>query len=176
MMALAQKRSWWSWKWPHVLLLVAMVLIIVDRTRPVQQHMAVVKESEEFRSRYSSRGTHYFEYWSVVDLSSGETFQTKRAVGNFPIGSELEVRTTKLFGNVIGYRSTSPGGGGWYELEWDNEDFRPFPYVIGLAALALLLPWRSQETRWLITGVLGVCITAWLFCIGSTNVFRLFSW
>jgi len=159
-----------------VMLLGTMVVLIVDRSLPLSKEIVRIDRSDEFTTRLSSRGMRTIDRWSVVHLTNGQEFQTRRAVDNFRVGVEMEVLSTTMLGAVIAYRSTMPGSNIWYGPESDDEALRPFPYVIALAALALLFSWRNVETRWLITGILGVCLFLWCLGLGSTNLLRLFSW
>jgi len=168
--------SWWRIKWPMILLFGTMVIIIVDRSLPLTKEIVRIDRSDEFTTRLSSRGMRTVDRWSVVHLTNGQEFQTQRAVDNFRVATEMEVLSTAILGSIVAYRSTVPGRNSWYGPESDDEDLRPFPYVIALAALALLYSWRNIETRWLITGILGICLFVWCLGLGSTNMFRLFSW
>jgi hypothetical protein len=166
---------WIRLKWPYIVLVFAMGIVIVDRHLPLRSSTEQVIRSEQFTSRYSDKRRHYNEYWSVVRFSSGAEFQTKRSVDNFPIGDTTDLRRTKALGYVVAYHSHRDRTGAWYFLEADAEEFKPFPYVVGLTSLLLLLPWRKDENRWVITGILGVTLVAWFFTQLATNLFRLFS-
>lgn len=158
------------------LLFGCMLVVILDRRSPLLTEIIPVERAEEFSTRLSSRGMRTIDRWSVVHLADGRVFQTQRAVGSFPIGAPIEIRSTTLLNTIIAYRPGVSGGGEWRRLESDDEVLRPFPYVIAMAAFALLLPLRNTETRWLIIGILGICLFLWCLGLASTNVLRLLSW
>lgn len=167
---------WWRQHWPIVLLLIGMLVIILDRRMPVHTEIVLVERADEFSTRLSSRGMRTIDRWSVVHLDDGRVFQTQRAVGSFPVGALLEIRSTALLNTITAYRPPAPGRSDWRGLESDSEALRPFPYVIAMAALALLFPLRNAQTRWLVVGILGVCMFLWCVGLGSMNLLRLFSW
>lgn len=168
--------SWFRQHWLIVLLLVGMLVIIVDRRLPERTEVIQVERADEFSTRLSSRGMRTIDRWSVVHLRDGRVFQTQRAVGSFPVGAVLEIRSTALLNTIIAFRPFKTGRSDWRGLESDGEALRPFPYVIAMAALALLFPLRNAQTRWLVVGILGICMFLWCLGLGSMNLLRLFSW
>lgn len=166
--------------WVYVILLITSAYVLTDAMLPTQVLSAHVQEANEMTVNVSSRSPrHYrtpptYTHWSLVKLDNGIAFQTENGASAFPIGETMELEVTRLSRNVVRYKPPNNGRYGWNEVESANKEFLAFPALVAGLALLLLAPWWSLENRWLLHGLMGLVLVAWLLTLIGTGVMKSF--
>lgn len=108
--------------------------------------------------------------FSVVRLHDGTKLQIDRPPERFDPEDSLELRTTGLLHQLIAYRNYPPDVSGWYTMDTERIDFKAFPYIAFALCLLLLYPGWPEEWRWMMTGILLVCLVGWFLVSIANNV------
>lgn len=160
------------------MLLIASGYVLIDALLPLRTIAARIVEANEMSvnlsRKHDARPT--YTHWTAVELDNGIAFQTENGASAFPIGERMEVEVSRLRSCVVRYKPPNNGRFGWNEVESANEEFLAFPALIAGLALLLLMPWWSLENRWLMHGLMGLVLVAWLLTLIGTGVITAFSW
>lgn len=149
----------------NLLLIVTGLFSIAESWLPARDVISRVRMVKEhgFRER---GGTE--RYWSAVIMEDGSYIWTQRTADRFTPMDSFELRVTPIMGSVLRYREQGSSHR-WMEVEREDEAYRPFPYVVVLLGLLLMLPFWSADNRLFLQGLLLVVSGTWAMTLFATG-------
>ncbi len=155
----------------NLLLIAAGLFAIAEARLPARNVTSPVRVVKEhgFRER---GGTELS--WSAVIMEDGSYIWTQRTTERFALLDSFDPHVTPILGSVLNYRKHGTLYS-WMEVEREDDKYRPFPYVVVLVGLLLMLPFWSADSRLFLQGVLLVMSATWALTLVATGgyVFKL---
>lgn len=159
----------------NLLLVATGLFTIAESLLPSREVISRVRTVKEHGFGESHRGNPSItRFWSAVIMEDGSYIWTQRNADRFTPLDSLDLRLAPITGTVLSYRQHGPSHP-WMELEREGEAYRPFPYVVVLVGLLLMLPFWSADSRLFLQGVLFVVSGTWALTLFATGgyVFKL---
>ncbi|MCI1751493.1 MAG: hypothetical protein LKM36_01110 [Flavobacteriales bacterium] len=155
----------------NLLLIAAGLFAIAEARLPARDVISPVRVVKEYG--YTRQGGAE-RSWSVVIMEDGSYIWTQRTTDRFDPLDSFDLHVTPIMGSVLSYRKHGSLQS-WMEVERENDRYRPFPYVVVLVGLLLLLPFWSADSRLFLQGLLLLVSATWALTQFATGgyVFKL---
>jgi hypothetical protein len=156
----------------YAALAVISAYVALDSLLPVREYTSTISAVQENRvnissGRWSPSRTR-FTYWSSVELANGIHFKYQGGASGFPIGDTVVVLATPVRKAVLRFKVSSALSLGWSETDNTIEDYKPFPWLVCVTSLLLLIPILTEQWRAILHLALIVSLFPWLLImIGS---------
>ncbi len=153
----------------NLLLIVTGLFSIAESWLPAREvvsRVRIVKE-QGFKEGHDGSPTTT-RFWSAVIMEDGSYIWTQRTADRFTPMDSFELRVTPIMGSVLRYREQGSSHR-WMEVEREDEAYRPFPYVVVLLGLLLMLPFWSADNRLFLQGLLLVVSGTWAMTLFATG-------
>ncbi|MGV9013666.1 MAG: hypothetical protein ACOH13_13825 [Flavobacteriales bacterium] len=159
----------------NLLLIVTGLFSIAESWLPARDVVSRIRIVKEHGFNEGHQGSPAItRFWSAVIIEDGSYIWTQRTADQFAPLDSFDLHVTPIMGTVLSYRQHGSTHR-WMEVERENEAYRPFPYVVVLVGLLVLLPFWSAENRLFLQGLLLVVSATWALTQFATGgyVFKL---
>lgn len=162
---------WWSaWHWQlYCLLILASGSALGDAYLVPDQIESTIVRASQFEVNLSSKRSKMIQPWTVITMADGTKFQTPGSADLFPVGDTLRLERTPLWKQVNRYKKRPDQTTYWTDLANRNREYDLFPALVLLCSVMLLIPFRAEQARWLLHGILLFVCFGWLLTMIGTG-------